>query len=28
MGIEPNRLTLSSAVSKTASADEVHLYIR
>jgi hypothetical protein len=28
MGIEPERLTLSSAVSETTGADEVHLYIR
>jgi hypothetical protein len=28
MGIEPERLTLSSAVSDAAGADEVHLYIR
>lgn len=28
MGIEPERLTLSAAVSEAARADEVHLYIR
>lgn len=28
MGIEPNRLSLSSTLSETAGASEVHLYVR